>query len=1597
MRIGKRISVGLLSLAFGMMWAGTADAAPSVTTATIASPDSGTKVGIDGTVTVTVDVFQASADKDLQVLSWLVSGGDNATALDVLFDGTQFNSPDNRILEALQDVSAIGDGSAADQLTAFQGGGVSAGAGGYVTVSAASKTPLKDVEGVADAGSFIAARQMKNSAEGAAAVGLPLDGVFGDANTAAAATKVVDGTGDSYTYTIALKVPPSAGETSSVRVASVVYDPNALLQADKFSTITISNPVTVDIDGDRPSHAGISIDPTDGTGSTGDVYIQFADGTSNRNVAAGTSAPVIGFTVGAATRDVAKTGDQLRVNVDLDEDDVAGPGPNENAIKKPNSTLSLIVDLFGTEFTVDKSQSGSVLSHATTIAAGDFGNLAAAPATAVTTIRLFVEDAAGNRSSFNTSGENGNSLTGDDATATGVTNEVDFLADSTNPSVSGAVDDADATKGNRAEPAGGETISDGTINDADDADTHNVDSDGSAIDTAKDAPLLSYHPDEDLSSMKIDIAGSGAVITVLDASPQFLHDALASDARTYVDISGLSADNGPAITNEATAPATFRNRAKTLLAETNSYTSVGTAMTDGTYDITFTPTDLAGNVGAAVTASDVVIDMTNMTFKRRFPTKASFGPIVGVGSDRRDTVNATTANVTFALSEAADSVKIIFDDLTASNDTCFVLSTAQLADVNEQTIIIGPSLTDDTNYSILVVGRDTAGNYTLAGPDTLHFNVEYVAPAIAQFLVEVVDATDPPVVQAIGTANPFTAGASLLLRIKAADASTTPATAVTFAEDAILTVTAGSPSAGTTITGDGVVSTSDTTWSLAKGEFVVGQQTVTLKNTAAPEDLIVSVIDADTMWSGTASDSISFEPDVYSAILVDAPDSVDQGETFRVDVTLADQFGNTRTGDNRFVEVTSNVAGAGLPAGALAIKKGVGWFDAVFASGSTHTHTITVRDIVNTPDVTTPSTDTGDDFLSGSDAIYVNSGPTAINLDGPDSTVAEDFMGASGNGDQGGFVLLSFDASTDHGSLDEYLIEREITVTYGIGATSGKLEALAEATKAWVAWGSAAPTPGANVMYVVVATLDGDSSRFAVSAVRGGVTAKKAFDVSDNVSSPYELMAQTMMKSKELAQVSADAPVFATLTPEALAFSESGVVPRLKTGGSAARSLRAVSNLVRSLDNIAPAPVPYLKALDTPSDAGGSITLRWSKSPDDQMLTQTVPQAIGGANVYTTPGVRGYNIYRKAGNGAFTLIDEAGPGETSFADETVFNGMQYAYQVKPRDADNIASSELQSSALAVRNNVRDQDGKLVYGLFGVDNRVDFDDFFILADRFGQDATAKTFDPAFDLNPNNKIDLDDFFIFVDNFGRSITASGKVVPMLAGLNSDARFYIDAGTELPRIGEEMTLAVSLEEFVELQGYGLTVNYDEALLEFVGAQVEDNILGEDLLARPQVIPQADGQVSIGAFGDAVSEGDLGLSLIFRSKAEIEDSYIEITDAALRDGGYGVNAVPTPVSVRIQTRPEVYALANNYPNPFNPETTLKYQLPDAADVTLEIYNMLGQVVRTLVNEHQNAGRYALQWDATNDNGHALSSGIYFYRIQAGSEFRSVKKMLLVK
>jgi len=105
---------------------------------------------------------------------------------------------------------------------------------------------------------------------------------------------------------------------------------------------------------------------------------------------------------------------------------------------------------------------------------------------------------------------------------------------------------------------------------------------------------------------------------------------------------------------------------------------------------------------------------------------------------------------------------------------------------------------------------------------------------------------------------------------------------------------------------------------------------------------------------------------------------------------------------------------------------------------------------------------------------------------------------------------------------------------------------------------------------------------------------------------------------------------------------------------------------------------------------------------------------------------------------------------------------------------------------------------------------------------------------------------------------------------------------------------------------------------------------------------------------------------------------------------------VPTSVRTEDAERPATLSLAQNYPNPFNPNTTIRYELPRAGAVQIEVFNILGQRIRRLVDEVTAAGRHSVVWNGRDDRGHAVSSGIYLYRLSS-AEGNLVKKMLLVK
>ncbi len=137
----------------------------------------------------------------------------------------------------------------------------------------------------------------------------------------------------------------------------------------------------------------------------------------------------------------------------------------------------------------------------------------------------------------------------------------------------------------------------------------------------------------------------------------------------------------------------------------------------------------------------------------------------------------------------------------------------------------------------------------------------------------------------------------------------------------------------------------------------------------------------------------------------------------------------------------------------------------------------------------------------------------------------------------------------------------------------------------------------------------------------------------------------------------------------------------------------------------------------------------------------------------------------------------------------------------------------------------------------------------------------------------------------------------------------------------------------------------------------------------------------------------------VFVDKAGYNESSVATVNAS-----YNVNGSPIPgianftiegtlgvSEKKSDVLPSAYTLEQNYPNPFNPSTTISFSLPNSGNVSLKVYNLVGQEVTTLMNGYRNAGQYNVTFNASN-----LSSGVYFYRLEAGST-NVVKKMMLLK
>ena len=141
---------------------------------------------------------------------------------------------------------------------------------------------------------------------------------------------------------------------------------------------------------------------------------------------------------------------------------------------------------------------------------------------------------------------------------------------------------------------------------------------------------------------------------------------------------------------------------------------------------------------------------------------------------------------------------------------------------------------------------------------------------------------------------------------------------------------------------------------------------------------------------------------------------------------------------------------------------------------------------------------------------------------------------------------------------------------------------------------------------------------------------------------------------------------------------------------------------------------------------------------------------------------------------------------------------------------------------------------------------------------------------------------------------------------------------------------------------------------------------------------------------GDYKLSSSLGQSIIGFQDGETKKLYTGFWNP------WVVQMTPVEWEEDLSMLPGEFDLRQNYPNPFNPTTVIEYALPKPSEVEIKIYNILGQKVRNLVDEPQEPGYKTICWDGKDDCGNEVSSGVYFYRIEAG-DFVKCKKMTLLK
>ncbi len=185
--------------------------------------------------------------------------------------------------------------------------------------------------------------------------------------------------------------------------------------------------------------------------------------------------------------------------------------------------------------------------------------------------------------------------------------------------------------------------------------------------------------------------------------------------------------------------------------------------------------------------------------------------------------------------------------------------------------------------------------------------------------------------------------------------------------------------------------------------------------------------------------------------------------------------------------------------------------------------------------------------------------------------------------------------------------------------------------------------------------------------------------------------------------------------------------------------------------------------------------------------------------------------------------------------------------------------------------------------------------------------------------------------------------------------------------------------------------------------SQIEDRLFGMPSILALQGYKIYRGETSpvVGESTNLLGSVDANTVTFTDGNVSTGTTYFYAVSAQHDEGESGlsneVTANVTSVADGRAEFPDDFRLLQNFPNPFNPATLIRYEIPSGQNmVSLEVYNTLGKKIRTLVNERRDAGSYQVQWDGRDDSGKQIASGIYVYRLQAGP-FTEARKMLLLR